>query len=121
MEETYEEVRLALGAACSGAGLPAPTLPPFQARVQAAPVGFFRWAPRCTLPCVGPSRSQAAPGQGEGWGKRVFTSRPARPGPCSPTLLHIPRWNIPRHQGLPRSPAGAPPQAAALAAWEAEF
>ena len=26
MEETYEEVRLALGAACSGAGLPAPTL-----------------------------------------------------------------------------------------------
>lgn len=68
MEETYEEVRLALGAASSGAGLPAPTPPPFQARVQAAPVGALRWAPRCTLPCEAPSRSQAAPGRARAGG-----------------------------------------------------
>lgn len=75
MEETYEEVRLALGATCSEAGLPAPTPPRFQAGVQAGPDSSFRWAPSCTLPCVEPSRSQAAPGRGEGLGRRVCTSR----------------------------------------------
>lgn len=85
MEETYEEVRLALGVACSGAGLPAPTPPPFQVGVQAGPDSSFRWAPSCTLPCVGPSSSQAAPGRGEGLGRRVCTSRPA------------PAWALPAH------------------------
>ena len=68
MEETYEEVRLALGAASSGAGLQAPTPPPFQARVQAAPVGSLRWAPRCALPC-GAQQESGCPRPGRGRGE----------------------------------------------------
>lgn len=108
MEETYEEVRLALGAACSGAGLPAPTPPPFQAAVQAGPDSSFRWAPSCTLPCVGPSRSQAG---ARAWGGGSVPQGRLQPGPCPPcpSLQHVPLWNVPRHQGLPRGPAGALP------------
>lgn len=88
MEETYEEVRLALGAASSGAGLPAPTplLSKHACRQhQSAPSGG---PPRCTLPCeafpAGVRRPQAGRGQGE-----EGLTAPLGLGLGPPTLPHV--------------------------------
>ena len=122
MEETYEEVRLALGPLAPGRAC---QLPPrllsklvcrqHQSVFSGGPPGaLFLWgpAPRCTLPVWGPAGVRLPQARGRAGGRGSSLQGRLSLGPAHPRLPHIPLWNIPRHQGLPRGPAGAPPQAA---------
>ena len=69
MEETYEEVRLALGAACSGAGLPAPTLPPCPSSCAGSTSRFFQVGPQVHSSLCGAQQESGCPRPGGGLGE----------------------------------------------------
>lgn len=110
-EEIYEEVRLALKAACPGVGLPPPAPPPSQAGCCQDP-SRCRRAPQCALSYVEPSRSLAAPGRGEGLGMRASTPWPGLAWALPSHIRHrltSPFWVAPGPpRDLYRGPDGHP-------------